>query len=254
VAVAIALAGCGNDDTVGGGFASSAECLDGTAFVTDGDITAAELAERCEATLADARVALDEFRASSASPGSTAAASTIPESALPAATASTSAEVSTSSLVAATTAADVSTTALPGAPVATAVVADPGVIPGLAPVDIYLNLEDVGYDCADPEDVGSRIAWVCVDPIEPLARVEIFGPSPARVSFVDATASAGATQSLEFIATIPYDGSDPDGARTWVADAARKASAAPLEDSFGGVPFRVTSLGDAVVLQIGSPS
>ena len=244
------ITACGSDDTVGGGFDSSADCLEGVPRISEGEITAAELAEQCEATVADAQAALDRYRAS-------VTASSVAAEVLE--TTGTVAETTTAAAATTTTTTSTSLpsppTTLPAAPPQPSAAGDgaDGVIPGLAPVDVYLNLENVGYECADPEDVGSRIVWSCVDPADPLARVEIYGPAATSVSSIDATALASAPQSLEFIATVPFAGADPDAARSWVADAVRNVGATPLETSFGGVPYRVTSLGDAVVLQIGLP-
>jgi hypothetical protein len=68
VIAAIVITGCGGDDTVGGGFDSSADCLEGVPVVYRGDVTAAELAEQCEATSAEAEAALDRYWASVTSP------------------------------------------------------------------------------------------------------------------------------------------------------------------------------------------
>jgi hypothetical protein len=62
------IIGCGGDDTVGGGFDNSADCLEGAPRPREGEITAAELAEQCEATVAEAEAALDRYWASVTSP------------------------------------------------------------------------------------------------------------------------------------------------------------------------------------------
>ena len=65
VAVAIVVNACGGDgDTVGGGFDDSADCLEGMPQVMEGDMTAVELAEHCEATVAEAQTALNRYLAS----------------------------------------------------------------------------------------------------------------------------------------------------------------------------------------------
>lgn len=99
-------------------------------------------------------------------------------------------------------------------------------IPGLAAVDVYGNLTDKGFelkkDFSDPE----QAIWRCIERSDDhTMTVEVFGRSPTEIELVRAThlnhAESGSMErGREFIAyvgTLPYDGSQPNRAKTWIA-------------------------------------
>lgn len=119
-------------------------------------------------------------------------------------------------------------------------------IPGITAADITLNLEKKGFECelwigqVNPE-------WMCTlrlpgDVGE--ARVLVHGYSPTRILFIDATVMAwlvpivdAATPILGYIATLPYEGAEPEKARAWVEQAI--AAGGEHTTVINGVRFRV---------------
>ena len=59
-ATSILLIGCGEEKTYGGGFDSAESCAEGHVFLTEGDVSVAELMSTCEVSEAVAQVALDK--------------------------------------------------------------------------------------------------------------------------------------------------------------------------------------------------
>lgn len=76
-------------------------------------------------------------------------------------------------------------------------------IPGLAPVDVYGNLEDEGWACDGPNTGELYVSWVCDLP-GTLAVVEIFSTNASDVVSVEAsTFDASEWPWLEYVATPP---------------------------------------------------
>ncbi len=101
-------------------------------------------------------------------------------------------------------------------------------IPGISAVDIYGNLENIGFSCSGP-DVGSdRLAfWECKEETsEHLYLVEILGESPSEILTVQATALNYSTKPIDiiakkffgYVASVPYDNSDQVSAKNWVME------------------------------------
>jgi hypothetical protein len=117
-------------------------------------------------------------------------------------------------------------------------------IPGLTPQDVYLNLEDRGFKCSEPELMGSdnEVRWTC-EKQEPQGEysVEINSKDANSVRFVEARVSSNeptradalARDFLGYVATIPYEGAQPEEAKAWVEQhVGSKVSA-----EFGGVSY-----------------
>lgn len=99
------------------------------------------------------------------------------------------------------------------------------VIPGIAAVDVYMNLENQGFDCEGPDPFGELLSWDCVlvdGTTEFSAR--IYGISSTAIQAISATvreegeapSSANAGEFFGFLATLAYDGAEPEQAREWV--------------------------------------
>jgi hypothetical protein len=111
-------------------------------------------------------------------------------------------------------------------------------IPGLQPVDIYLNLEKAGWQCDGPTTGPLFVTWLCKLP-GTLAVVEIFSNSGTDVQQVEGNVYAPEEyQWLGFLATVPYDGATPADARAWVeSNIPTVQQGQPAEAEFGGVPY-----------------
>lgn len=108
-------------------------------------------------------------------------------------------------------------------------------IAGLTVADIKLNLEKRGLRCEGPRALVTLQSWTCKgnqgSDVEFM--VDVLGIDATRVRSVDANVlqyqaqptDAIAAEFLGFIATLPYDKSDPTQAREWVrANIARSGS------------------------------
>ena len=117
-------------------------------------------------------------------------------------------------------------------------------IPGLTPQDVYLNLENRGFECSDPELMGpeNEVRWTCEkqeasgeylveinsSDANSVRRVEawVISSEPARLD-------AMAQDFSGYVTTIPYEGAHPEEAKAWVKqNVGSKASA-----EFGGVSY-----------------
>jgi hypothetical protein len=117
-------------------------------------------------------------------------------------------------------------------------------IPGLTPQDVYLNLEDRGFECSEPELMGpeNEVRWTCEKQVakgEYLAEIHSSDANSVRLlqaevtSFEPARADALAQDFLGYMATVPYEGAQPEEAKAWVErNVGSKVSA-----EFGGVSY-----------------
>jgi hypothetical protein len=117
-------------------------------------------------------------------------------------------------------------------------------IPGLTPQDVYLNLENRGFKCSEPELMGpeNEVRWTCEkQEAQGEYSVEINSKDANSVRFVEARvisyeparADALAKDFLAYVATIPYEGAQPHEAKAWVEqNVGSKVSA-----EFGGVSY-----------------
>ncbi len=130
-------------------------------------------------------------------------------------------------------------------------------IPGLLPVDVYASLEDRGYSCGGPEPIGDdEVWWVCEgSDLSAEYVVEIWGPDGSSVRLVEVTAysldgSPVDESLLAFVATVPYEGSNPEEAKLWVEENmdARRAST-----EIGGVQYKLYGPPTGRILEIKVP-
>jgi len=125
---------------------------------------------------------------------------------------------------------------------------EPKNIPGLTPQDVYLSLENRGFTCSEPEVMGHEndVRWTC-ERQEAKGRylVEINSKDANSVRLLKAwviaddpaRADALAQDFLGYIARVPYEGAQPEEAKTWVEHSVgTKASA-----KFGGVSYTLAA-------------
>lgn len=128
------------------------------------------------------------------------------------------------------------------------------VIPGLAPVDVYLNLEDRGFTCDGPTSGELYATFTCEDD-QGLDTVVIYSPKSdvSAVLQVEVSTFTSAGRALMgFVATAPYEGSMPEEARAWVEgnfDSVRQGE--PVTETFGSVRYNLLGAGEARTLEIG---
>lgn len=118
------------------------------------------------------------------------------------------------------------------------------VLPGLQPVDVYLNLTNKGFTKEGPKQVGDQLYWKISETTAAHSYfVEIYGPTASTVSLVqanalnfsDADTNTVAQDFFGYIATIPYDGATPANAKKWAHSNIGRNSKA----TFGNVAFEI---------------
>jgi hypothetical protein len=120
----------------------------------------------------------------------------------------------------------------------------PSNIPGLTPQDVYLNLENRGFKCSEPELMGpdNEVRWTCEkQKTHGEYSVEINSSDANSVRLIEAwvisnepaRADALAQDFLGYVARAPYEGAQPEEAKAWVEqNVGSKVSA-----EFGGVSY-----------------
>ncbi len=132
-------------------------------------------------------------------------------------------------------------------------------IPGLAAADIKINLEQTwGIQFTGPE-IGEELAQDNGEAVDPdtgaVLTCTIFEDSPLNIQWVDFMVDASPVIGLidvdtinsltegyfGYCATIPYDGADPEKAKQWIADNAKKAikPGTVLSTQIGSVSFEM---------------
>jgi hypothetical protein len=92
----------------------------------------------------------------------------------------------------------------------------PGAIPGLTAADIKLNFENRGFSCEGPGSAPSGVNYNCSSGD---FQIFFFGAGVMSIEGVSAVAltdDSDAKDFLGFVATLPYEGSNPSAARAWV--------------------------------------
>ena len=124
-------------------------------------------------------------------------------------------------------------------------------IPGLTAADVKLNLGDRGFTCEGQTLFLDGIDEICQDERDPTFdyRVEIVGMNPTDIRQVEAVhfwygdkavQDGDADAFLGYIATLPYEGAEPEAARAWVEDNDEGTA------TFGGATFTLTTGGDGL--------
>ena len=99
-------------------------------------------------------------------------------------------------------------------------------IPGIAAVDVHGNFTNKGFILK--KDLNTKLAsWMCVqETSEYYFDVTVYGKDASRITKIEATAlnytnkdtASVVRDFIGYVATIPYDGSQPVKARQWVFD------------------------------------
>jgi hypothetical protein len=118
-------------------------------------------------------------------------------------------------------------------------------IPGLQPVDIYLNLEKEPYTLKFGDwSKGATRNQKCGkrDKDNAELRVCIDSTDANDVVFIDATVLgtnvAGANWLFPYLTTVPFEGNEPQKAKAWVTENLPKLKEGqPVETTIGGVKF-----------------
>ena len=120
----------------------------------------------------------------------------------------------------------------------------PSNIPGLTPQDVYLDLENRGFTCSEPElmEPEDEVRWTCErQEAKGEYSVEINSKDANSVRLIEAKvisyeparADPLAQDFLGYVARVPYEGAQPEEAKAWVEhNVGSKASA-----EFGGVSY-----------------
>jgi hypothetical protein len=126
-------------------------------------------------------------------------------------------------------------------------------IPGVMPVDVYLNLEDEGFTTERKfRDSESGHSWTSQYAVPGLEyEVVTFSRDINRVESVSAYIMIDPAQKrpeaaqmfLLYLATLPYEGADPEAAQEWIRENFNTHQA---ETVIGGVSFRMLAASDMV--------
>src|SRR5215212_8670026 len=134
---------------------------------------------------------------------------------------------------------------------------EPSNIPGLTPQDVYLSLENRGFTCSEPElmQPEDEVRWTCErQGTKGRYLVEISSKDANSVRLLKAwvisheraRADALAGDFLGYVATVPYEGAQPEKAKAWVEqNVGSKASA-----EFGGVSYTLGGKADRRFLEL----
>jgi hypothetical protein len=125
-------------------------------------------------------------------------------------------------------------------------------IPGLMPVDIYLNLEsEEGHECGGPSLSDEGLSWVCTKQTPGAAfQVLIVGNSATDVVLIDASVFMAPEEQakafLGHIASIEYQGGNPREARAWVMSSMEAGG----ERTLGSAKFTISGHAGARFLHV----
>ena len=137
---------------------------------------------------------------------------------------------------------------------------EPKNIPGLTPQAVYLNLENRGFECSEPELMGSEdeVRWTCKkQETKGEYLVEISSKDANSVRLVEAKvvsngparADALAQDFLGYVAGVPYEGAQPKEAKGWVERNVGSMASAEV----GGVSYTLGAKADSRFLVIEKP-
>ncbi len=138
-----------------------------------------------------------------------------------------------------------------------------GQLPGLSPVNVTVGLEGQKFTCTAVKNVGDYYERTCLRglPSVNLIQIVISGRETSIVDFIEISVlqnenpeNKTAHEVLGFIATMPYDGADPEKARAWVESTIPAVSGKPggtQEAVFGDVKYVLRGSVTALSLEMG---
>lgn len=135
-------------------------------------------------------------------------------------------------------------------------------LPGLLAADVTVNLEQRGFECTSADKGVNYYYWSCTDSNELYdVTVELYGRTLSTLDYVNAVVlQFGAPMDelalpfLGYIATVPYDGAEPERARAWVEQTLPTitTNGDVRTATFGGVQYELFGWPPARNLKIGS--
>ena len=145
----------------------------------------------------------------------------------------------------------------------TATAESKGLIPGLMAADIKVNLQNRDFTCTTAEKGELYYSWACTnETVYYYLRVDYYGRTLGTIDYINVSALQFTSEPMDelvapflgFMATMPYDGAEPDAARTWVEQTlpTLKGKGDVREKTFGGVSYRFFGIPTARTLQIGN--
>jgi hypothetical protein len=138
-----------------------------------------------------------------------------------------------------------------------------GLLPGLSPVDVTVNLEQRHFTCTSVKKGVWYYERTCKreEPSIYLFYVDVYGREPFIVDLIETTVlqfsnpdARIASALMGFIATMPYDSAAPEDARAWVENTIPKLSGKPGDDKemeFSGVKYKLYGPPTALTLEMG---
>ena len=128
-------------------------------------------------------------------------------------------------------------------------------LPGITAVDVTLNLEEKGFKTSHSSTVLGQTWRAKLDIDGTKYEAEAFGEASHLISSITATVSvppgkdAGeiAKSFLAMMATLPYDGSRPDEAKSWVLENAGKHD---VSHKIGTVTFHLYATSSMCWLEV----
>lgn len=117
-------------------------------------------------------------------------------------------------------------------------------IPGLTTADVKLNLQNRGLTCDGGSTLADGTVWTCKGSDATTDwQVDIYGSSVLAIRTVDAVVlwsgggdgEAAFDAFLGYVATLPYDGAQPEAAKAWVVANTNGTK------SFGGASLALAS-------------
>jgi len=138
-----------------------------------------------------------------------------------------------------------------------------GVLAGLSPVNITLNLEQQNFTCTAVKKVSAHYERTCTKGTSStyIFQVVISGRQSFTVDFIETSVlqysnpdSKTAIPILRLMASLPYEGATPEESQAWVEStipALEGTSGNPQERVFGGVKYVLSGQPKALTLEMG---
>lgn len=123
-------------------------------------------------------------------------------------------------------------------------------MPGLLPVDVYMNFTNKGFTLTKRLSSGQCIYSCIKESSYNTLTVDVYGKTPTDVTAIEAafggssTPGESASDFLGYVATMQYDNANPQRAREWVSNHVGTHAVATI----GGVKFETFSKGSVRML------
>ena len=136
-----------------------------------------------------------------------------------------------------------------------------GLLPGLMPADVTVNLEQRGFTCGTVEQGQLYYVRTCTNDTAAYSlSVDIYGREAFSIDLIESSVLQFANPDKEFaasflgfMATMPYDGAVQEEARTWVETTLPTLAGQGdiREEVFAGVKYRLYGIPTAFTLEMG---